>query len=44
MNKIFERFEQANSDTTRKYGGTGLGFNISKNLVELYGGELKVKS
>jgi signal transduction histidine kinase/CheY-like chemotaxis protein len=41
---IFERFEQAGSEITRKFGGTGLGLNISKNLVQLHGGELKVKS
>ena len=38
INKIFEKFEQANYDKTRKNGGTGLGLSISKNLVELYGG------
>lgn len=44
LEKIFESFGQASSDTTRKYGGTGLGLNISKQLVELYGGKLQVKS
>ena len=44
LEKIFESFGQASTDTTRKYGGTGLGLNISKQLVELYGGKLKVKS
>jgi len=44
LNKIFERFEQASSDITRKYGGSGLGLSISKNLVELQGGEIKVES
>jgi len=41
---IFERFTQANSDTTRKYGGTGLGLTITKRLIELQGGSIKVES
>lgn len=44
LDKIFESFGQASSDTTRKYGGTGLGLTISKQLVEMHGGELKVNS
>jgi signal transduction histidine kinase/DNA-binding NarL/FixJ family response regulator/HPt (histidine-containing phosphotransfer) domain-containing protein len=44
IDSIFERFEQAGAETTRKFGGTGLGLNISKNLVELQGGKLQVKS
>jgi len=42
--KIFEPFTQAESGTTRKYGGTGLGLTITKNLVNLMGGELQVDS
>ncbi len=38
--KIFERFRQVESEKTRKYGGNGLGLAISKNLVELMGGEI----
>ncbi|MFT5885907.1 MAG: PAS domain S-box-containing protein [Arcticibacterium sp.] len=41
---IFERFIQANTNTTRKYGGTGLGLSISKSLVELQAGIFHVKS
>ncbi|MCX6292509.1 MAG: ATP-binding protein [Bacteroidetes bacterium] len=44
IDKIFESFGQASSDTTRKFGGTGLGLTISKQLVEMHGGELKVSS
>lgn len=41
---IFESFTQAESDTTRKYGGTGLGLTIAKQLIEQQGGEIKVIS
>jgi signal transduction histidine kinase len=44
LGKIFESFSQASSDTTRKYGGTGLGLTISKQLIELQGGAIKVTS
>jgi signal transduction histidine kinase/CheY-like chemotaxis protein len=44
IDTIFESFGQASSDTTRKFGGTGLGLTISKQLVEMHGGELLVKS
>ena len=37
---IFESYEQVASDTTRKYGGSGLGLTISKSLIELQGGSL----
>lgn len=44
LKKVFESFTQADSSTTRKYGGTGLGLTISKNLAELMGGSLSVAS
>ena len=44
IGKIFDSFAQAESDTNRKFGGTGLGLTITKQLVELQGGNIKVKS
>ncbi len=41
---IFRPFEQADSSTTRKYGGTGLGLTISAQLASLMGGEITVRS
>src|SRR5207248_3073842 len=41
---IFDRFEQAESDTDKHYGGTGLGLDISKRLSQMHGGDLTVHS
>lgn len=44
LNAIFESFTQAEARTTRKYGGSGLGLTISKQLVEMMGGKMSVES
>ena len=42
--RIFDVFEQADSDTTRKFGGTGLGLPLSKSIIEMMDGALWVES
>jgi signal transduction histidine kinase len=44
LDKVFEKFTQANTDIVRKYGGTGLGLTISKKLIEAQGGTITVTS
>ncbi|MDY7579519.1 response regulator [Herbaspirillum sp. RTI4] len=44
INKLFQSFQQADSGTTRKYGGTGLGLVIAKKLAQLMNGDVGVES
>jgi CheY-like chemotaxis protein len=44
IDNLFKAFSQADTSTTRKYGGTGLGLTICKSLVGMMGGEIRVHS
>ena len=44
LGRLFQPFTQADSSTTRKYGGTGLGLSLSRKLAEVLGGDISVQS
>jgi len=44
IGNLFKSFSQADSSTSRQYGGSGLGLNISKQLIEMMGGDIRVES
>jgi CheY-like chemotaxis protein len=44
IDHLFEAFSQADTSTTRKYGGTGLGLTICRSLVDMMGGEIRAES
>ena len=44
QSRLFQSFQQAESDTTRRFGGSGLGLSISKNIIQMMGGDIWVES
>lgn len=44
LSKLFQQFSQADSSTTRKYGGTGLGLALSREFCQMMGGDISVSS
>ncbi len=44
IEKIFNKFDQADTSTTRRFGGTGLGLSISRQLIQMMGSDIKVDS
>ena len=44
LDRVFEAFQQAESSTSRRFGGTGLGLTISRRMAELLGGDVEVQS
>lgn len=44
LNRVFDKFSQADESISRKYGGSGLGLSITKSLIEMMGGNVEIES